>query len=753
MIRLLTLLTFSSVCSFAASTTSWEMNTFADFLRGRFEGVSLSRDGRMTLAPKSDVLLSSEQPSIWDVVKASDGSVFAGTGHRGRLYRVTSDGKSEVVWTAPQPEIFSLASGPDGAIYAGTSPQGRVYRIQGKEATEYFNPQSNYIWSLAFGPDGALYVGTGDKGKIYRVTAAGTGEEYYDTGQSHVTTLAFDGRGSLLAGSEPNGILYRISAKDKAFVVYDSNLPEIRTVTVGEDGVIYAAALGGSVGQRTEAAATAANPNTGATAVTAPTTTITITDESNAQVSPNLNPNASSAQATSTILPGTTVYSAAPTEMAGVDKSAVYRINPDGTVETVWTSKEENVYDLLLSGKDVMFSTDSEGRIYVVQPDRRVTLLLQTNDGETTRLLPDGEKLIAATATGGKLYAIGGGFGHQGQYVSPVHDAGSVSKWGQLSWRGERKGAGGLLFRTRAGNSARPDKTWSDWSEPIAEPKGANISSPNARFLQWRAEFSSGRNGSDSPSLTGVTVAYLPQNNPPMVQAINVTTQLAPVSTGKSASAPAASSGTYSITVTDTGDTGASTLSGTNTQMVSRGVAQQIVLSWASEDPDGDKLLHTIYFRGEEETQWKLLRANLAETTLTLEGDVLADGKYLFRVIASDKSANSPASARTGELISAPVLFDNTPPQLRATAVPEGNSHRIDIVATDATSALRRAEYSLDAAPWVPIEADDGVTDGTEERFTVRLENLPAGEHLVVFRAYDASNNPGLTKVVITSGN
>jgi hypothetical protein len=31
----------------------------------------------------------------------------------------------------------------------------------------------------------------------------------------------------------------------------------------------------------------------------------------------------------------------------------------------------------------------------------------------------------------------------------------------------------------------------------------------------------------------------------------------------------------------------------------------------------------------------------------------------------------------------------------------------------------------------------------------VRVENLPAGEHMIVIRVYDAAGNAGLTKVVV----
>ena len=62
-----------------------------------------------------------------------------------------------------------------------------------------------------------------------------------------------------------------------------------------------------------------------------------------------------------------------------------------------------------------------------------------------------------------------------------------MARWGRVAWRGDRTGS---AFRTRSGNGARPDATWSDWSAPLTDPAHAAITSPNARYLQWRAEFS-----------------------------------------------------------------------------------------------------------------------------------------------------------------------------------------------------------------------------------------------------------------------
>jgi hypothetical protein len=731
----------------SSGTVTWEMNSYNDFVRGRFTGISLSREGRLSLAPKMDTVFTSDQPVIWSAAEGPDGSIYAATGHRGRVYRIDRSGNSTLLWTADQPEVFAIAVDKNGIVYAGSSPDGKVYRIEDGKASEYFAPQARYIWCLTVAPDGALYVGTGDQGKIFRVESAGKAEVFYETGQSHITGMAVDSEGRLLAGTEPNGILYRISAKDKAFVLYNANLPEIRAIIPMPDGSIYAAALGGAVARQAQMANQAMQGQGSGTGVPMATTTITVEAQAG-EIKPPVQPQQTPQVQSAIGLPGVTTQFTPTVDLTGVDRSAIYRINPDNTVETLWSSKEENVYDLLALEKQLLFSTDAGGRVYGLAPDRRVTLVTQTNEGQATRLLPSDHSVLAATGNMGRIFRLGDVPGNSGSYEAPVHDSGTASRWGSLSWRADLPEGSSIQFRTRAGNSSKPDRTWSEWSEPLANPAGSRISSPNARFIQWKAELTA--TGGSTPVLNNVTLAYLPQNSPPVVRSINVTTQSSAAAQGAKAQSGAPSGAAYSVTVTDTGDATPATSSGTPTQTLPRAASQQITIVWQADDPDGDRLVFAVYFRGDDETQWKLLKAGLHDNSLTFDADVLADGKYFFRVVASDRESNPPSSAREAQLVSAPVLIDNTPPTVTIGAVRyAGGSAHIEWEAQDAASSLRRCEYSLDAASWIPVEAADGVIDSPREKFALDLTGLSSGEHLVVIRVADSANNTGVAKVIL----
>jgi hypothetical protein len=725
---------FAASAAIASTSSFWEMSSFTDFIAGKLDGLALARDGRLTPALELATVFDSGQPVIWSVVPGPAGAVYVSTGHRGRVYRIDSSGASTLLWTADRPEVFALAANAQGDLYAASSPNGKIYRISNGQATEYFDPKVRYIWALAIAPDGTLYAGTGDGGVVYRVTAAGQGEPYYATGQGNVTGLMLDPQGRLLAGTEPNGILYRITSKDKAFALYDSTLPEVRALAVARDGSVYAAGLGGALAKKIQAAQQSQNPSQDA--VPTMSTTITVTAQAGGDLKPAPQEVKPQAQSTQLAPPPQST----PVEVAGVEKSAIYRINPDNTVDTLWSSKEENVYDILPSRDgSLYFGTDENARIYSLTADHKLTMVVQTNDAETVRLIGANNTIWAATANAGKLYRLGAA-GAKGSYESPVFDASGIARWGRVRWQGE-----GVELQTRAGNSLRPDSSWSDWSPALSDAGGSAITSPNARYLQYRATLTGAPSHLDS-----VTTSYLPQNNPPIVRSITVTQQAPPASAAAKTGATPAAAASYAITVTDTGDAGPVSSTGTPTQTMSRAIIQQLLISWQADDPDSDKLVYEVAFRGEGEDQWKTLRRDLHENTLALDGDSLADGRYLFRVVASDREANPAGLAKEAELTSSPVLIDNTPPVIQVqSSVRNGNAADVVFEAQDAASALRRAEYSLDAGAWLPVAPTDGILDSRSEQFRLHIDGIQSGEHVIVLRVADSGNNTGLAKVVL----
>jgi hypothetical protein len=731
--------------AYAATTATWETSTTSDFLKGRLKGLSLTPDGWLRPGPAIAAQTSLNEPVLWSLIAAPDGGVYASTGHTGKVYHVNRSGKATLIWKADQPEVFALCTDGKGRLYAGTSPNGGVYRIDEGKAEEIAHLGAKYIWALAPAADGSLFAATGDHGRIYRIEENGQTQIYFETGQSNVTALALGYTGHLYAGSEPNGLLYDITAARHGTVIFRSNLPEIHSIAVRKDGTLFASALGGSLTSRI--ANPAATPAGAAGAVVASTpTVITVTEakENRAAEAPDQdadlkvqNPKGAPSPATQAAPAATPSY----TEVPGVEKSAVYRIKSDGAIDTLRTSKDENVYDLALNGDDVTFSTDVHGRLYSMLPDRKQTLLTEAGDSDANRIVKTAGGMWIGLSNPAKVVLIAGSTAANPIYQSPVHDTISLARWGRLTWQATEPS---LTFRTRTGNSSRPDATWSDWSEPIEN--GAKITSPRGRYIQWQAEWPA-KSASD---LESVTVPFLAQNNAPVIRSISVSSVTSNMQGNKSsASSGSSEQNAYTITVTDTGDASSST-TGTTSQTSNRQTENQTQIVWQADDPDNDKLVYAIYFRGDGERDWKLLRKDLFENTLRLDADALADGKYFFKVIASDRPANDLRYAQDSDLVSGPVVIDNTPPSITVGATERnGKGMTLSFKAEDKTTALRKCEYSVDAGRWQPLEAADGITDSKAEDFRLRIDDLPQGEHVIALRVYDGAGNVGLARVVV----
>ncbi len=743
-IRLAAFLAFAGLLS-AATSSTWDTSSSSDFLRGRLKGLSVTPEGWLQPGPALAKEIPLNEPVLWTLIPAGEGGAYAATGHTGKVYYIDRAGKSTLLWTADQPEVFALCTDSKGRLYAGTSPNGGVYRIDEGKVVEVAHLGTKYIWALAATADDSIFAATGDGGKVFRIDSSGQAQLYFDTGQSNVTSLALGYGGHLYAGTDPNGLLYDITGPAHGTALYRSSLPEIHSVAVEKNGTIFASALGGSLTSRTATPASATTAN--ATAVVAATpTVISVSEAKENGIVPEQNADikiqAPKGTATSTITSATAAPTPAYTEVSGVEKSAIYRLSPDGAVDTLRTSKEENVFKLLPEGEKIWFSTDVHGRLYSLAQNRQQILLTETGDGDANSLVRTTAGVWVGLSNPARVALLSSEAAAKSIYESPVHDVTTFARWGKLSWKAT---APGISFQTRTGNTGRPDATWSNWSAPISSENAAAISSPKSRYIQWRAEWPAG----SSAQLWSVTVPFLPQNSAPVVRSISITSVAAASAAKTTSGASSSSGGAYTITVTDTGDASSST-SGTATQTANRPSTTQTQLTWQADDPDNDKLIYSVFFRGEGEQNWTLLRKDLFDNTLLLDADALADGRYLFKVIASDKPANDLRYAAETELVSSPVLIDNTPPVITA-AAPQRNGSTLELAfsAEDKGSALRRCEYSVDAGIWQPLEATDGITDSKQENFKLQISDLKSGEHVLTIRVYDSAGNAGLARIIV----
>ena len=741
----LSLILAAPLVASGVETAFWQTATFDDFLHGDLVGISLSKDGQLRLAPQALAVYNPEETVALSLAADQNQNLYLGTGHQGKVFRVEKDLKGSLFFQAPEPEIFALAVGPDGALYVGSSPEGKIYRVtaDGKSKV-FYDPKCKYVWALAFDAQGRLYVGSGDRGRVFRVDASGKGEVFFESSQTHIMCLTLDRNGNVIAGSEPNGLIYRIDPQGRGFVLYQAGLPEVHALATDAQGRIYAAALGGAGGKGTpEFFGPSGQPGS------TPTTVTTVTVEAAAGGAGTL---ADSVQQPTRQQPSGTATNRPAAPNLGFPmpqipqgRGSLIQILPDYTAETLWSSNNETIFGLAVRGSDILFSTDSNGRIFDLSPSPdgpRLTLLNETHESMATRLLLQGDDLYAVTSNIAKLFRVGTTLGVEGTYESAVKDTRFISRWGVLNWRGSVPAGCEIQFFSRSGNSERPDNTWSDWSGPYHKSEDNPILSPAARYIQWKAVFRG--TGTASPTVDDVTVAYLNQNLPPQVRSLSVSTAGERTGPAGSAATPPSSQGSSTASVVVSSSFSSS---GPGGDVRSKA---PVILSWQADDPNGDQLVYALYLKATDEVDWHLLKDKLRETNYTLDVNSLPDGEYTARLVASDEESNSADTARQAELVSAPFWIDNSPPRVKLLTqqmTPEGVE--LHFQAESNMSPLRSAEVSRDGKEWTDIQSDDGIVDSRLETFTVRDLRLRPGEHIVLLRAYDTAGNVGVGKAVV----
>lgn len=708
----------SSLAVLAAGPQVWSVNSRADVLRGDARGVSIADDGTITLSPAFVEAFKTGQQYIWSSVVDGAGNVYLGTGGDGKVFKVAANGTGAQFADLAELNVSALAIGSGGELFAGTAPDGKVYRIAADGKAEvYFDPKEKYIWALAILPDG-LAVATGDGGRIYKVKAAGAARDaslMFDTSETHVISLATDKQGNLYAGSDSNGLVMRFGADARPFGLLDSSLREIHELAVGPDGSVYVLALGESV----------STPKADAPKETAEVKPVTVEKPG---------------------MPGTEPPPKSRYDLKDA-KTAVYRILPDGGVDLLWASPTVMAFSIYAhqTGRGVLIGTSDKGRVYNITNEGRETLVLQSDAGQISSILTDGRSLLATSSNQGSFYRIGPATMAEGSYESAVLDAKATATWGRIWWRS----SGDVMIQTRTGNTEKADETWSAWSVGLVDQKGAQVASPKARYIQWRAVLKPSRpvvDGAtgDRTSLSEVNLSFVARNIAPEVLSISVL----PTNVGLAANPPIQIDPNIELSGMEPATFGIPVTAPPPRRVYQRGATS---LQWAAEDRNGDKLVYDVYYREIGNVQYTLLRGDVTDNFLAIDGQSLADGRYVFRVIARDTPSNPATLALSGERFTEPVDIDNTAPTVTSvgTAQITGDKARIVFDAIDNSSYLTRAEYSVNGGEWRTVYADDGISDSSRERYTVDVAVPTPGEYAVTLRVYDVNANSGNARVVI----
>ncbi len=386
-------------------------------------------------------------------------------------------------------------------------------------------------------------------------------------------------------------------------------------------------------------------------------------------------------------------------------------------------------------------------------------------DHQIVALLPGEGGPVFATTNAAAVYRVAAATERRGTYLSASLDAGQLARFGSFRWRGELPRGAAVRFSFRSGMSSVPDATWSSWIEPAPaaaeadlsaassgsaaapasgrQPPGGELSLrdlPRGRFVQWRADLESSGARGESPVLYATELSYRQENLRPRIAsfaALDPGQILVPLSFNPTNQVyEPAHPNRDGIFVPIGGQAGDETGGGRTKVLWKMGFQ---TLRWSAADPNEDPLVFDLYVRpaAADAAPWLKMATDLDDDHYSFDATALPDGVYRFRLVASDRLANEADTALSAERIGEPVVIDHTPPVLVAV---HRDGKQLRATVHDAWSPIREAVYSLDAGPWKPARAADGLLDGLTE--TVVIDDAePKPGQLLLLRVTDAAYN------------
>jgi hypothetical protein len=545
-------------------------------------------------------------------------------------------------------------------------------------------------------------------------------ELFFESDEQHIRCLLFEPNGNLIAGSDGGGLVYRIGKDGKGLVIYDTPKREVTALAESADGRLYVAA----VGEKTKSTL----PPLPVQGVAVATATITI-----------VTPGSVQASSSNGLIP---------------DGSEVDELSAQGAPRKLWATREDVVYALRSTPQGLLVATGNRGRIYRIHEDGSYLDLARAATGQATAFANAPDGLYVATSNTGRLYKLGTQPAAQGTYQSDVLDSGVFSQFGRME---VNDSGGSYEIYARSGNVENPERNWSEWRK--VTPNSGSSGVPAARFVQWKSVLEPGaRVGS-------VGINYLPVNIAPVVDEIAVEPGARANQTPQQPGQPqpvTINLPSAQTTLSYTQDPATGPLSAVRDRTA-------VTVRWSAHDDNGDELIFDVYVRGDGEKNWRLLRPRVTERFYSFDSIRLPDGGYRMRVVASDAPAHTLGDALTGERESDHFIVDTTPPVLTALQgnLQSGVLHAA-FVATDATSPIARAEYSLDAGRWQFLEPVGKLSDSLTEHYELNVplaaipvrppreepESAPPPvvdpqEHILTVRVYDRYDNVSAAKTVI----
>ena len=690
----------------------------ADFLKGETKDIVIGSTGSMSLAPKTELIDTGQAlVNVWSIltmITDADGGLYLGTGPDAKVLRY-ANGIIEQVYpikAAVEPNdvtpgsdsafqnehVFAMAKDLAGRLLIGVSGQkGKLIRLADMPEVVFEDEKVQYIFAIALDSENNVYLATGPNGRIYRLNAfCQNAEVIYEARDKNILSLLVKD-GMLYAGSDERGLIYKIDLGTKrARVLFDTEQNEVASLLADEEGNLFAAAT-------SAAAAMLQLKASGSSMKDAPGRPDNEDDGKKDSPSPATSSlNTANGDDETKTKEEEKPERPSPVPPAAKVAGHIYKIDPDGFVSDIFAEMAV-FYSLQDFDGKLWLGTGNKAQLFTINPntEEKAIFYEDKTSSQTTSLLAVGDALYLGLSNPAQLVRMEKGFAGEGVYESDLIDAAQPARWGKLQLEADIPDGCEILMASRSGNVKEPnDATFSDWTEDVAVTQATDLNCPLGRFCQYRLTLKTS-DSALSPTVREVAAASVIPNLAPKIKAIKIQ------------------------------------------RSRDKKTPFMYEVALAASDENNDRLEFTLEFRKLGRSVWIPLKEELDKTRFEWDGRTMEDGRYEVRAIVNDRKSNTATTMLTGSRISDPIVIDNTAPEIKTSRVKlTEKSVQLLLSVEDAYTVVDNVEYTVDSNDkWLGTLPDDLVYDTLAETFTIRIDELKTGEHVVAVAVSDDLGN------------
>ena len=671
---------------------------------------------------------------------------------RGAFWMVWAALHTPVCVQAAEPQHW-ITSGAEGWLQCerdslNLSSHGRLSLGLGGRLVKDFRVGT--VWDLHADSSG-VWVGTGDSGSLFYVDTSGSVSGVGQTDEPQLTAVGENGAGTVLAAGAPGGALYelnddgltKITSAPETYVWAIQPHLEGAVIATGDPGRLYtfrgqSLSLLCDPGVQHVTGLTATDGGWVAT-TEGPGRLLFIASGGEVEVLYE----ATEPELRSPVVLDNQSICFIANPLDDQQPGRVYELNPNRAERVLWEAPGGVLHSLKRTSDSQLWVSaagrERGGALVRVTPGSPVvwTESIKVPEPEVTDfVLVSDRPQWWSTSSVGRLYQ---GAGHPpfGTALSPVHDAGGVSRWGAMSLE-PGPAAPGVSLSTRTGATRVHDATWSDWQTVRLDGVVGRVPSPANRFIQWKLTL----NG--QAEVRSVQVTYLPANRAPQLTAAGITPLGQPLkesfNRGPLLGVVQELPGGIRVDIQRSTTNGQQEADPTEATWARR----YRTISFLAMDPNGDKLEYTIHIQRVDESVWTGIAADLAVSPYIWDSSTVPDGWYRIRVTVSDENSNAAEEALTAQRLTEVFVVDNTPPVFAKLNLDHGV---VSGTTVDKMSSITKIEVAWgNSDSWAFVRPSDGIADTQSESFSVAAPAAWGGRFVQV-RAMDKAGNMTIERV------